>query len=476
MIILDVIRGLADSKWSGIQGSVYRCCGLDIHSEPGLLKVHQRLTKETSGTEPDEFCKVKVTCSNGYSFWFSSTSGKIWARTSAGVWSLAHTTTGTGDDWCLGAMEYNGFIVWATPSKIHLIAVANADDVWASTVQDWATFTNADTSWHPMCIQDLTLWIGDGKYLASIGSTISATPGTGFTANALDLTSGYRIKCLKKYEEDILIGTFINSYVNTVELIRWDLVSSSWNTSDPIEECGINAFMEDDNYIYVQAGLAGNWYFYNGSQLEPYKRIPGDYSAAKYGEVYPDSVGNFMNRPIFGFSNGAGNPAPQGIYTLGGYSRDYPKVMDLSWVISEATTSSIEIGAVMVAGFTLLVAWKNGDSKGVDAIDWSNKYASAYLETMMLFQDKRDISKTLKKVACFYNSLPASTGITFSYDVNGAGYVAMTSVTNSLLNEIAADLSVGNVGSLQIKVAFTVSSNDAPTLEIPLSIEIDGLE
>ena len=118
-----------------------------------------------------------------------------------------------------------------------------------------------------------------------------------------------------------------------------------------------------------------------------------------------------------------------------------------------------------------MVAWDDGSVRGVDALDTSTKYASAYLETMMLLQDERDILKTLAEVSAYYNSLPASTGITFSYNINNAGYVAMTSVTDSVRARVKSELSVGSVGSLQIKIAFTVATNNAPVVEA-LGIEM----
>lgn len=473
-ILLDTIRGLADSKWSGIAGSGASCVGLDLHSTPGLVKVHQKLTKE-SGATVTELCKVKVAASNGYSFWFSSTSGKIWARTSTGTWSLALTTTAAaGEVKCLGAMEYNGYIYWATQSRLHRIAIADADGTWASEALNWATFAVTDSSWHPMAIQNLTLFIGDGNRVCSVNDA-----GT-FDNNALDIKTPYRIKTMTHYDLDLLIGTFVNTNVNKTEIIRWDCVSESWNTSDPIEEAGINAFIRDDNYVYVQAGRAGNIYFYNGEQLEPYKRIPGDYSNVKYGEVYHDAVGNFKGIPVFGFSNSpeagntTGNPASQGVYSFGSYSRDYPKVLDLSWVISQGVVAGVEIGAVLVQDFELFVAWKEGSNYGVDKIDYTAKYASAYFETMMLFQDKRDVSKTLSEVYSLYETLPTNCGITFSYKINHGDYVAMTSITDSTMNKIyVQDANVPNVGALQIKVAFTVSANTAPTLEILLGANIN---
>jgi len=468
-IIFDgQFKGLADSKWSGIFGSFYRSVGIDGHSNPGTVTVHQKLTKE-SGSTVTELVKVRVACSNGYTFWFSSESGKIWARTSGGSWSLALTTTaGAGGVNCLGAMEFNGYIYWATESRLHRIAIANADDAWTGEALNWATFGVTNSLYHPMAIQDLTLFIGDGNRLASV------TSAGVFNSNALDILSPHIIKTITDYEIDLLIGTVTSTAttVNKTSVIRWDCVSTSWNTSDPIEEVGINAFIRDDNYMYVNAGRAGNIYFYNGEKLEPFKKVPGSYSSTAYGSVHPSAVGNYKGIPIFGFSNGTGNPALQGVYSFGSYSSEYSKVLDLSWVISADAVSSIEIGAILVADFDILVAWKSGSSYGVDKIDYSNKYASAYFETKKLEQSRRDIVKTLQSVSAYYDSLPASTGITFYYDVNNAGYVAMTSVTDSKLARVYADLSVPDVGSLQIKVAFTVSSNSAPVLEA-LGIEIE---
>lgn len=457
--------GLSDSKFSGIAGSFAECVGIDGHSTPGLLQVRQKFTKE-SGTTITAFCKEKVDCSNGYTFYFSYTDGKIWARTSAGVYTLAYTTVpAAGSAGCLGAFEFNGSIYWATQSRLHKIAVANADDSWAGESLNWATFGVTDSEFHPMAIQDLTLFIGDGNQVAEVSDA-----GV-FSANVLDINSPLRIKCLMPYDIDLLIGTYTSATNNRTEIIRWDTVSSSWNSSDPIEEVGINAFIRDDNYVYVNAGRAGNLYYYNGQYLLPFKKIPGTYSSTQYGYVHPNAVANFKGIPIFGFSNGSGNPAKQGVYSLGSYSRDYRKVLDLSYVLSEAVTSGVEIGTISVRDFDILVSWKNGTTYGVDKIDYTAKYASAYIETMTLFQNKRDLSKTLINASAFYNSLPASTGINMYYSINGADYVQMTPVTNSAMNEIFTKLTVDQVGSLQLKMTFTVSANTAPTVEA-ISVDI----
>ena len=461
--------GLADSKFSGVEGSFAECVGIDGHSTPGVLKVRQKLAKE-SGATVDGLVKVAVAVSTGESFWFSADSGKIWRRSSAGVWLLVYTTSAAaGEHKCLGAMEYNGYLYWATESRLHRISMSTAHATaanWTSYVAlDWATFAVTDDKFHPMAIQDLTLFIGDGNQMAEVNSS-----GT-FDNNVLDIKTPLRIKAMAPYELDLLIGTYVADTINQTEIIRWDTVSPSWNTSDPIEEVGINAFIRDDNYVYVNAGKAGNLYFYDGENLIAFKRIPGDYSSTKYGEVYPGSTANFMGVPVFGFSNGAGNPAKQGVYSFGSYTRDYPKVLDLSWVVSPDKVASIEIGAILVLGFDLVVAWRDSSTYGVDKMDYSNKYASAYFETMMLFQDQRDLLKTLGEISAYYSSLPASTGFSFSYKINHGSYIAMTEITDSIISAVKSELSVGDIGALQIKVAFDVSSNTSPELEA-LGVEL----
>ena len=83
------LQGLADSIWQGVKGSARRVVGIDYRSEPGLIKVHQALTKD-SGSTVDEFCKVGLPVSDGSNLWFSSVSGKIW-RGIAGVYTLVTT-------------------------------------------------------------------------------------------------------------------------------------------------------------------------------------------------------------------------------------------------------------------------------------------------------------------------------------------------------------------------------------------------
>jgi hypothetical protein len=457
--------GLADSKWSGIKNSLYKLTGFDLHGQPGLLRVAQKLTKD-SGSTVTELCKASVASSNGNTYFFSADSGKIWERTAAGVWSLVYTTSpAVGQAKCLGAYEYQEYIYWATQSRLHRIKASDAVGAanWtANAVPNWKTFTTTDDSFHPMIEVNLVLYIGDGNLIAQVDAGV-------FTANALDIKTPLRVKSLGKMGTDLLIGTYSGSVIAKSEIFRWNTWSVSFTNEDTIEEVGINAFLPADNFVFVQAGLAGNIYTYNGEQLELYKKIPGDYSNTKYGCVHPNAVANLNGLILWGFSNGSGNPADQGVYCLGRNSRNYPYVMDMPYPISQRASgefvlTDVEIGTVLVAGSDLFVAWKNGSSYGIDKLDYSNKLSGAYFESRVMVVNREQLNTFLKFLVA-YASLPDNTAINIAYSKNYESYVEATEITDTQRKIVLAEKEGVEASTLQVRVKTTASGNNAPEIE-----------
>lgn len=462
--------GLADSKWSGVPNSLFKMIGLDPHSEAGVLKAEQKLTKD-SGSTIDAFVKVQVVSSNGRTYHFSSTSGKIWERTSGGTWSLVHTTTpAAGSAGCLGAWEYQRTIYWATQSRLHKIVAADAEGSaeWAANVvEDFGTFSITDSEFHPMIEQNLILYIGDGNYVAQVEDGV-------FTANALDIKSPLRIKSLGKIGTDLLLGTYVDDNINKTEIIRWNTWGVSFTNTDSIQEVGVNAFLESDNFVIVSAGRYGNLYIYDGETLELYSKVPATitpYTPSATCTVHPEAIANLSGQILFGVSNVAGNPCDQGVYRIGRHSRNYPWIMDLAYPISERSgdafvLTSIEIGSIEVLGQKILVSWKNGSTYGVDLLDASNKLDGAYFETRVMRPDR--MKKTMfRQMLLAYNSLPSNTDITMSFDNNYAG--SYTAPTSSHINDterkfISLEEGIESV-ALQMKVAFNTDSNNTPSLE-----------
>lgn len=463
--------GLSYSKWSGPENSLHKLIGFDPHSLPGILQVEQKLTAETNGTEPDEFCREAVNSSNGAQYWFSLTSGKIWERTSAGVWRLVHTTTpAAGAAGCLGAVEYQGRIWWFTQSRVHYITVADADDNdWATdAVEDAGTFGVTDALFHPFIESaGLVLYIGDGNQVAQID-------GTTFSANALDIKTPLRVSALERMDNgDILIGTYVADNIVSTEIIRWDTVSTSFTSSDPIPEAGINAFFKADNMILAQAGTKGNIYYYDGQSLELYLKIPGEYSSTAKAKVYSSSVANKEGQILFGLSNITGNPADQLIYRIGRHSRDFPFIMDQPYPISERSggnfvLSGLDLGAILVVGSDIYIAWKNNAGSGtygVDKLDASNKLDGAYFDSRVLTVNREELAN-LSKTVVAYAELPALTDVDMYLDKNYAGFgTALEKVDDIARNILESTEAACEFTTLQFRVKATTSGNTAPRIE-----------
>ena len=467
------LGGLSDSRWSGVANSFYKLTGVDPHSLPGLLKVEQKMTK-ISGTVVDEYCKERVVSSNGRVYFFSSESGKIWeVDSSFNVTLVLTTTAAAGEVKCLGACEYQGYIYWATQNRLHRILATDAEGAseWAANkALNWATFLKGDLLYHPMYenIGNQVLYIGDANVVAQVDA------GT-FSNQALDISVPNRVKSLGSIGTDLLVGPTVSDNVTKTQIYRWNTWSVSFSTSDPIPEVGINAFIPTDNYVLVQAGLAGNIYSYNGEQLVLYKKFPGEYDTTHYGSVNPSAVGNLNGAILMGFSNGTGNPADCGTYRLSNYDNKYPLIMDFPYPISERESNelvvtNVEIGAIAISGFNVLISWKrtvigtpNTYVYGIDKLDYSNKLEKAYIETRVMHIQREQFS-TVDSVMFAYQSLPANTDIDVYLSKNYGAYAVMDHDLDIDRLTVTGDQG-DEVTVLQVKLLFTVSGNNAPAIE-----------
>ena len=432
--------------------------GLDLHSEPGIIKVNQKLTKE-SGSNVDDLVKVIVPCSNGSSYLFGSTNGKIWERQSNGTYTLRHTASpGAGSIGIKGAFEDQGYLYWVTQSRIGRVAVPSAGGAFSGQNDDWATLTNGDASYHPTVKLNLVNYIGDGKYISQIEDGV-------FTADALDLKEGTRVKSLGAIITELLAGTFIATDVNNTNIYRWNTWSESFSSDDPVPENGINAFIPTDNYVLVQAGNKGNFYIYSNDRLERAFKIPGSWGGTNKAIVHPNAGANYNGLPLFGLSNVNGNPAPQGVYSYGSYSPNYPAILNLEYVISQNKTSSIEIGAIAVVGDLILVSWKDGSSYGVDKLDTSAKYTGAYLDTRLIMKNRIKLAR-VATITVAYRTLPSGTSINIKNSKNhGSFSSAMTTKQDTKRKTIYTTVALEEVSTLQVRVEPVANGNDAPEIE-----------
>ena len=371
---------------------------------------------------------------------------------------------------------------------IHITSTVADGDIVSGTTDDLSTaqidlFTVSNSDYHPIEVHEanLVMYIGDNNVVHQVEADT-------FSNDAVDLPVGNIVTCLKGLDVDLLIGTKIHSNVNKARVFRWNTYSPSFSTVDSVPEVGINAFIPADNYIWVSAGTKGNIYFFNGTSLELYKSLKGDYRNGNKSIINANAVAFYNGLPMFGLSNSSGNPSLQGVYSLGSKNPSYPKISTLEYPISqisggELVLNNIEIGSLAVMGDRLLVSWKDTNSTaeyGLDAIDFSNKIDKAYFETRILSKGsiaRYEVNKFLSYYVN-YKLLPDNTSIEIWYrqnhEVDGSGnpkYIQLTVLGDPIRLQVGAELEL-ETAPFQMKVVFRTNGNNAPEME-DLTIFVD---
>jgi hypothetical protein len=379
--------------------------------------------------------------------------------------TLIENITNTGEVKTLGAAEYNNNIYWATEKYTNRIAVESLSSWSTNVTLNFFEFVHGDKEFHPMVTQQLQLYIGDKTTIAKVDEDDEVATSTEF-----NLVAPERIQTLKDFDIDILVGT---RNVNKGRVLRWDGVSEGWSAQDDIDEQGINAFIRDDNFMYVQAGFYGRMYFYNGEKLDPFKRIPGDWSPTKTAKIRQNSTAFHLGVPVFGLSNVAGNPTLQGVYGFGSYGQGYPKTLSLDFPIPTNVFSGVTVGAICTDGADLYVSYKDATDVGVAKLDWSNKYNGAYLETTALISpQERSEFTNISGINADYVELPTNTGISLSYKkAYENNFISLTTTPLTKLKQIKARKTITDMANLIVKAQLTTSANATPKVE-NLSLEI----
>jgi hypothetical protein len=160
-----------------------------------------------------------------------------------------------------------------------------------------------------------------------------------------------------------------------------------------------------------------------------------------------------------------------GVYTFGNYAKNYPMVLDLTYPISERdsgnfVTEDIEIGSVMAVGGDVFVSWYNHTTGGygVDKIDYENKLDGAYFESMIrsIFRGE---NANYTKFFVAYVSKPDLTDIEINYSKDFGQNFLPTTEKDDIDRKIVYSEEGAEATVLQMKVIFTTSENDAPSIE-----------
>lgn len=457
--IANFSGGQAPSKYSGGEGSYAYGKGLDIHTQPGILQAGQALSKD-SGTTVTGLILWQIIDDDG-TYYGGDDAGKIWKRTTGGTWSEEKDLSSR----ICGLIKFDGYYYAATSNTLYRATTI-------AGLASWQTWTGeyVDSEWHPMIVaDDGNLYIGAGKYL----SKVAVTTGT-YTADALDLPSGWRVRALSAHDVGFAIGAWKGTSKNEGRIFPWDGLSSSFFT--PINLIGsCNAMLNVNGVTIVQAGNKGEIFYISAGRAIPIVQIPGTYTDTDKMNMNPDALEKFGNLIMMGVGEfTAGNHATdEGVWSFGSKDFNYPQVPNFEYVISTNDNVGVSIGSILKVGEDLFISWENDGSYGVDVIDYSTKYNGATYETTLFYDGHPE--KVLHQVAIACDPLPASCSITVKYKTEeDSSWQSFSKNNNGVLSttgktELLIDQQIPN-NLLELQLTLGTNSNDTPKIH---SVQID---
>lgn len=481
IVVSNFQRGTAASPSLGL-GVVWNA---DIYSFPGELRINYATTKKSSTTVTDLIKWFVRIPTNGDIYGLGDT-GKIWRSQDGGSsWGLISGNT-TSNAHGNGLGYFKGYLIVARDT------VLDAFDLGSTWTSAFATITS-DTLFHPILNgQDDILYIGSGRYVSSLlektGQTFNPASGTTFTftASALTLPANYRVKCLAELGKNLLVGTWMGTDGNLpqfkiADIFPWDRVSATFNLPFRLPENGINQMIQQNNLVYIVAGISHRVYVYNGASVVPLVDLPpyvtGLYSTGGlYLEPAPGAIGIHQGKLFTGMSAGSNSNSIKGV---GIWSVTEQGILVFENQISTGTTSSnnsLKIGAFLsVTRDIAVIAWQDNATYGVDIIDNSTRYTGyvAYVDSELFHVGEPDAKREFDKVLInLAQPLANGEGVTIQYRtsltgtfVNASSEGAFDFATYGAIQSISQTFnSPVSLENIQLRIKLTTTSGSTPQL------------
>lgn len=459
--------GISDYEDKGVFGAFKFGQNLDIRKATDSLSCGQALADDLAVGTLDSLPLFIVNSSNGNAYLFLR-NGKIYKRTSLGVYSLVYTDA---DGVITGASEWannagDKYLIWATSTKLRRKELSttggSATEPWTDVDATFNSQTYPKTNltaatWHTMLEMSGALYICNASTLALVGWDDS------YTNNALQLVPNNNAKCLMEYNGYAYIGCSRDDNGQRAYLFTWDMAQSlNWNTKRKQGASPINALI-DAELPLMQVGSGGKIRLADTSQYTlPIKAFPGGGSANPDG-VEADDLAYFG---MFGNTADSDGTIRTGIYTFGRVNHNANAVMNLEYLLD-----CDEIGSVKKVGADLLITYyKAGSGYGVKKVSTTAKATGLYQTIdFKAPASNREIVWSMVKVAM--KALPSGCSISVRRRINKTGDWLACKLPNSQSSVFSttgateATFLMGDAGKFcEVEITLNPSANTTPEI------------
>lgn len=442
---------------------------IDIRKVTDSLSCQQALTDDLAAGTFNEIAHFIIPASDGNTYIFLK-NGRIYKRTSAGVYTLVYTDTNVATDGAklTGAAEYYNnvgdvFVYWCSGTRLNRKRILDSSGAAINT--NWSdvnatvnaqTYPKTDltsTDWHIMqTAGDSNLYVGNKNKLAIVGYDDT------YQNEALRLLASSIVVPIVERGLDLVMGANRTDGSVVSDLYKWDTINSlNWNTKKPLPASNINALVEGALPL-AQVGTNGLVFYSDLYNFDPVTRFPNG------GYVNPAGVEVDGALTLFGvFGAGTGY---NGIYSYGRKDKNSPECLNLEYQFD-----CDEIGAVKKIGSTLLFTYKNGSNYGVKKVDLLNKAVGVYRYLDLKCKPGLlDEGATWDRIVLTTSPLPDGASITCTRRVNKTGSFTSSDMEGNdlIFNEAGAMEATFNIGDLgkifEFELTLNPINNESPEI------------
>lgn len=403
---------------------------LEVFDFAGIAKPERALTNTNISVDTLPIAEVYDTYGNIYTATGAFASGKVYKN---------GTLLQSGLSSLVDLIIYRDYLWIRSANVINAYGPLNNAPQWFGNV-----VTGLDSQASPkfLTAQDGFIYATNGNSIAKLDVTSSGTPTVAPTVSAnltaLDLIDGQYATTMEVHGNFIAIGTSTNpSYFSRnnqkgANIYTWNRQLGTLgnpglaSTCVQLNESGVNAMVQYNNKLYVQAGTDGNIYETDGVNFRLIKRIPyieDGVEGAMTCYINSMTISN-KGTLLVGVSVGS-NYGYAGVYEIA-LTEGYPCV--LKNVISTGRKNSTQgrVGIGFVRSYWngtdgIRVGWQDVNTYGVDGQSF-NKYQNTIIETRLFEVGRKDVKKTFQRIEFdLADKLVANQSIKISYRTTASG-------------------------------------------------------
>lgn len=437
------------------QGGFEFASGMDIFSEPGVLKASNAMEAVSlgGGVSINALPKHMASRADGTEDYFAVGDKILKSSLGGSLSSFLTNSRGTID----GLGLFNGY-VWSVAGG----GLGRAVQSTAASQNDaYATFID-DPDFFPMIVQGGTFKIGAGRYVASVDESSVVT------TEAMKLPVETWALALSNHFGDLFIGSvgaynFSNPVPRQSTVFRWrgTVLSSGSALPDsayPSTYRGMNALITNAEVLYGFPDSENNIYVFDGSRFTLYKK-PNKVVVSSL-KANHESVAGYKDTVVY-----SGNmTASPGVFQLG------QGALCQAFVpvgVTPGASVSVTFGFVKI-GYNnkLYIGFKN-ETAGTYHIEResSNKQNNAFVRTIW-HRMGTDKLKRWQGVKLNLKTIPASCSVAVAYrtDRNAAFTDSGYTITSANQDKPIFIAAQPRSREIQFKFTYTTSTTNTPEL------------